>query len=100
MPPAEEADDSNAIGVEVPVGGVGPGEAHGLLGVFEVGWVGGEMADFGDAIFDEDAGHAEVVAPGAGVEAFAVPSEHAIAAAGEDEGGSCGCWWREAERRP
>ena len=31
-----EAYGADAVGVDVPLGGVGAGQAHGLLGVFEV----------------------------------------------------------------
>ena len=41
-----EAHDADVGGVDVPVGGVGAGEAHGLLGVFEVRGVGGIVAGF------------------------------------------------------
>ena len=83
-----EAHDADVGGVDVPVDGVGAGEAHGLLGVFEVRGVGGIVAGFavglGDAVLDEDAGDADGVEPVAGVEALAVPGEDAVAAAGED----------------
>ena len=86
-----EAHDTDAAGVDVPLGGMGAGEAHGLLRVFEVGGVVGIVAGrafgLGDAVLDEKAGHAEGVEPVAGVETFAVPGEDAVAAAGEDEGG-------------
>ncbi len=84
-----EAHDADVGGIDVPVGGVGAGEAHGLLGVFEVRGVGGIVAGvargLGNAVFDQDAGDANGVEPVAGVGAFAVRYENAIAAAGEDE---------------
>ena len=87
-----EAHDADVGGVDVPVGGMGAGEAHGLLGVFEIGGVGGIMAcvalGLGDAVLDQDAGDADGVEPVAGVESFAVPGENAITSAREDEG--CG----------
>jgi len=65
-----------------------------LLGVFEVGGVGGIVAGFaeglGDAVLDEEAGHAEGVEPVAGVEAFAIPGEDLVATSGKDEGGAAG----------
>ena len=86
-----EAHDADVGGVEVPVGGVGAGEAHGLLRVLEVVWVSGIVAGFagglGYSIFDEDAGDADGVEPVAGVGTFAVGDEDAVAAAGEDEDG-------------
>ena len=89
-----EAHDADVGGVEVPFGCVGAGEAHGLLGVFEVRGVGGIVAGFacglGDSVFDEDAGDADGVEPVAGVGAFAVGDEDAVAAAGEDEDGGAG----------
>ena len=89
-----EAHDADVGGVEVPVGGVGAGEAHGLLGVFEVGGVGGVVAGgavgLGNAVLDEDACDADGVEPVAGVGAFAVGDEDVVAAAGEDEDGGAG----------
>ncbi len=80
-----EADDADAGGVEVPVGGVGAGEADGLLGVFEVG-VALRVVRLGDAVLDEQAGHAEGVQPVAGGGAFLGPGEVGVASAGEDDG--------------
>ncbi len=89
-----EAHDADVGWVDVPVGGVGAGEAHGLLRVFEIVGVGGIVAGLacglGDAIFDEDAGDADGVEPMAGVGAFAVGYDDAVAAAGEDEDRSAG----------
>jgi len=86
-----EADDADFGGVDVPLGGVGAGEAHGLLGVFEVGEVCGVVAGvtfwLGNAVFDEDAGDADAVEPVADVGAFSGPGEALVAPAGEDEGG-------------
>jgi len=87
-----EAHHADVGGIEMPLGGVGAGEAHGLLGVFEIGGVGGIVAGIpcglGYSVFDEDAGDADGVEPVAGVGTFAVGDEDAIAAAGEDE--DCG----------
>jgi len=84
-----EAHDTDVGGIDVPFGGVGAGETHGLLGVLEVRGVGGIVAGvawrLGNAVFDEDAGDADGVEPVAGVGAFAVGYEDAIAAAGKDE---------------
>ena len=94
MPPAEKPMTPMRCGVDVPLGGVSAGEAHGLLGVFEVSGVGGVVPGFadglGDAVLDEEAGDADGVEPVAGVDAFAVPGEDGVAAAGEDEGGGAG----------
>ena len=71
-----EAHDADVGGVDVPLAGVGAGEAHGLLGVLEIRGVGGIVAGFsrrlGDAVLDQDAGDAEGVEPVAGVGAFAI----------------------------
>ena len=85
-----EADDADAVGVDVPVGGVGAGEAHGLLGVFEVGGIFWIAAIFWNAVLDEQACHADGVEPVADVEAFAIPGEDAVAAARKDESGGAG----------
>jgi len=92
-----EADDADLGGVDVPFAGVGAGEAHGLLGVFEIGGVVGVVLFFRNAVFDEQAGDADGVEPIAGVCAFAVPCEADVASAGKDEGGGagvfvCGRW--------
>ncbi len=47
------------FGVDVPLGGVGAGDAHGLLGVFEVGGVFWEVFFVRDAVLGEDAGDAD-----------------------------------------
>ena len=83
-----EADDADFVGVDVPLGGVGAGDADGLLGVLHVLGVFGEAAAFGDSVFDGDAGDADGVEPVADLGAFEVPSEVVVAAAGEDE--DCG----------
>jgi hypothetical protein len=85
-----EADDADFVGIDVPVGGVGAGDAHGLLRVFEVGRVGRVAAFFGHTVFDEEAGDADGVEPVADIEAFAIPCEDAIATAGKDEDGGMG----------
>jgi hypothetical protein len=58
-----EAHDADVGGVDMPVGGVGAGEAHGLLRVFEVRGVGGKVSGFtlrlGNAVLDQDAGDAD-----------------------------------------
>ncbi len=84
-----EAHDADVGGIDVPLSGVGAGEAHGLLGVFEIRGVGRIVAGvawgLGNAVLDEDAGDADGVEPVAGVGSFAVGYEDAVAAAGEDE---------------
>ena len=89
-----EAHDADVGGVDVPVGGVGAGEAHGLLGILEVRGVGGIVAGFadglGDAIFDQDAGDSNGVEPVAGVGAFAIGYKDLVASAGKDEDGGAG----------
>ena len=65
-----KADDADAVGIDVPLGCVGASDAHGLLRVFEVFGVLGEVSGFGDAVLDEDAGHADGVEPVADFGAF------------------------------
>ena len=92
--PGGEAHHADVRGVEVPVGGVSAGEAHGLLRVFEIRGVGGVVSCFagwlGDAVLDEDAGDSDGVEPVAGVGAFAVGDKDAVATAWEDENRSAG----------
>ena len=85
-----EADDADVGGVDVPLGRVGAGEAHGLLGVFEVFGVGGVVGVFRDSVFDKYAGHAERVKPVADFGAFDAPGEADVGTAGKDEGGGMG----------
>jgi len=89
-----EAHDADVGGVDMPFVGVGAGETHGLLGVFEIGGVGGIVAGVAlglrHSVFDEDAGDADGVEPVAGVAAFAVRYEDAVGAAGKDEDGGSG----------
>jgi len=98
-----EADDADLGGIDMPLAGVGTGEAHGLLGVFEIGGVIGVVLFFRDAVFDEQAGDADGVEPIAGVSAFAVPGEADVASAGKDEGGGAGVFvrggWVDGEGR-
>ena len=82
-----EAEDADAIGVDVPVGGVCAGDAHGLLGVFEVFGVGGVVAGLRDAVLDEHARDADGVEPGADLRTFEVVGEDGVASAGKDEDG-------------
>jgi hypothetical protein len=85
-----EAEDADAVGIDVPLGGVGAGDAHGLLRVFEVSRVLGIVIGEGNAILDQHAGHADGVEPRADLGAFEVIGEDAIASAGEDEDGCAG----------
>ncbi len=89
-----EAHDADVRWVDVPFSGMGPGEAHSLLGVFEVRGVGWIVARFSiglwNAILDEDAGEPDGVEPMAGIRAFTVGDEDAIASAGKDKDGGAG----------
>ncbi len=89
-----ETHDADVGWVDVPLGGVGASEPHGLLSVFKVRGIGGIVAGFadglGDAVFDENAGDAERGEPVAGVVAFAVHGEDLVAAAREDQGRGTG----------
>ncbi len=85
-----EAEDADAFGVDVPLGGVGAGDAHGLLGVFEVGGVFREVFFVRDAVLGEDAGDSDGVKPGADFGAFEVVGEDAVASAREDDYGCSG----------
>jgi len=60
------------------------------LRVFKIFGVSGVVAVFRDAVFDEDAGHAERVEPVADFGAFDAPGEADVGAAGKDEGGGMG----------
>ena len=83
-----ETEDADAIGIDVPFGGVRADEADGALRVLESGggfWIG---AGVGDAIFEDDACDAAVGEPIANFRAFKVHGENVIAAAGEDD--DCG----------
>ena len=86
--------DSDALWVDVPLGCVGTGEAHGLLRVFEIGRGSGIMAGFAfglrDAVFDEQAGYADVGKPVAGIDTFTFPGKTDVAAAREDESSDVG----------
>ena len=82
-----EAEDADAVGIDVPLGGVGTGDAHGLLRVFEVGGVFGVVVREGDAVLDQNAGHADGVEPGADLGAFEVVGKDAVTSSGKDEDG-------------
>lgn len=83
-----EAEDADAVAVEMPLGGVGAGDAHGLLGVFEVLHICREVAFFGDAVLDQDAGDVDGVEPGADLGTLEIVGEDGVSAAGEDN--NCG----------
>ncbi len=85
-----KAEDADAVGIEVPIGGAGANDAHGALGVLQSGGGFGIGAGIGDAIFDEDAGDADGGEPVADFGAFKIDGEDVIAAAGKDEDGGAG----------
>jgi hypothetical protein len=86
-----EAEDADAVGVDLPFGGVLADQAHGALGVFEgCGGFGHVGAGVGDAVLEQDAGDALGVEPVADLGAFEVDGEDVVAAAGEDDDGCAG----------
>ena len=96
-----EAEDADAVGVDVPLGGVRAGDAHGLLRVFEVGGVFGVVLGEGDAVLHQHAGDADGVEPGADFGAFEIVGEDAVASAGKDDdcgAGVRGRWWAGRRR--
>ena len=83
-----KAKDADAIGIDVPLGGVRADEADGALCVLESG--GGFRIGAGvrDAIFENDAGDAAGGEPVADFGAFEVDGEDVVAAAGKND--DCG----------
>ena len=85
-----EAEDADAIGIDVPFGGVRTDEADGALRVLEGGggfWI---RAGIGHAIFENNAGNAAGGEPVADFGAFEIDGEDVVAAAGEDDDCSAG----------
>ena len=80
-----EADNTDTMGVDVPLGGMGTGDAHGLLCVFEVFRVFWVVGGLGHAVFDQNAGDADGVEPGADLGAFEAVRETNVGSAGTDE---------------
>ena len=88
-----EAEDANAFGVDAPLGGMLAGKAHGLLRVFEVFGLFGEVAVVRNAILHQDTGDVDGVEPGADLCAFEIVGEDLVSSAGEDDdcGVAVGC---------
>lgn len=84
MTSCRKAEDSYALRIEVPLGGMGAGDAHGLLRVFKVGGGVGIALFHRNAVFNQGAVHMNRVEPGADLRAFEIVGEDAIASAGED----------------
>ena len=99
MRPGGEAESAEAVGVDVPLCGVGASDAHGLLGVFEVGSVFRIVIGERDAVLDEEAVDPDGVEPGADLGSFEIVGEDAVASAGEDEDGCAGVFggWSRIE---
>jgi hypothetical protein len=85
-----EADDADAVWVNVPGVGVLADEAHGSLSVLQSGGVFREWTGVGDSVFDEDAVDADGVEPAADLGALDIESEDFVGAAGEGEDGGAG----------
>ena len=91
MAPGGEAECADAMGVDVPLGGMLAGEAHGLLRVFKVFEALGIVAFVRDAVLHENADDVDGVEPVADLGAFEVVGEDAVSSAGkDDDGGGCG----------
>jgi hypothetical protein len=87
MPTGREAEDTDAVEVEVPLRGVRAGDAHGLLGILEVGGVVGKVLLDGNTVLGEGAVDPDGVEPGTDLGAFEIVGEDAVASAGEDDDG-------------
>ncbi len=80
-----EAEDADALGIDVPFGGVLADDAHGALGVLQGGVGFGIGAGAGDAVLHEHAGDAGGVEPVADLGAFEIDGEDVVAASGKDD---------------
>src|SRR5712672_2865217 len=85
-----EAEDADAMRVDVPFGGVLANYAERALGILESRGGFGIRAGVGDAILQKDAGDADGGEPVADFGAFEVDSQDAVAAAGKDDYGGAG----------
>lgn len=102
-----EAEDADALGVDVPLGRVSTDDAEGALCILEggIGFGIGASAGVlgisaGDAVFDEDAGNAGFVEPVADFGAFEIDGQDAVAPAGEDyDCGAGGFAFRRVENQ-
>ena len=83
-----KAEDADAIGIDVPLGGVRADDAEGALRVLQGGGRFRIGAGVGHAVFHQDAGDADGVEPVADFGAFEIDGEDVVAAAGEDD--DCG----------
>ncbi len=83
MPAGRESGNADAIGVDVPLPGVGSRGANGALGVEQR-----HLAPApGQAVFQDDAGDAVLVEPLGNAVALSAGDEAAIAAAGANDDG-------------
>ena len=89
-----EAEDTNAMRIDVPLGGARADEANSALCVLESGGRFRIWAGVGNAIFEDDAGDAARGEPVADFGALEIDCENVVPAAGENDdrgaGGFCG----------
>src|ERR1700733_6490866 len=87
MRSGREANYTDAVRVDVPLGGVSASKPHSLLRVFQILDVFGIVSLFRNTVLHQYAGHAERVEPVADLRAFKVVGEADIAAARKDKRG-------------
>src|SRR5579859_237935 len=85
-----EAEDADAVRVDVPCGGVFANDAEGALGVLQGSRGFGIRAAIGDAVLEEDAGDACIGEPIANFGALEIDGEDAVGAAGKNYDGGAG----------
>jgi len=85
-----EAQDTDALRIDLPLGCMSARDAHRLLRVFEIGGILRIMRSEGNAVLHQNAGHADRVQPRADLGAFEVVGEDFIGTAGKDEDRSTG----------
>ncbi len=88
MSSSGEANNADAVRIDVPLRGVSSGQAHGLLRVFQIFDIFRIVTFFRDAILHQNASHAKRVEPAADLRSFKVVGKPDITSAWKDERGS------------
>ena len=82
-----EAENADAVRIDVPLRGMGADNPEGPLGILEGGRGLGIGAGIGHAVFEQDAGDAGGVEPVAHFRAFEVDGQDAVTASGKNHNG-------------
>lgn len=85
-----ESQGPDAFGVETPARTMIPKESHGSLGILQRCRVSGAVGSGGHPVFEQGAGDAQIIQPGADFGAFQIEGENVVASPGADQDGGPG----------